>query len=141
MSDKPSKNPLRDVRDSMGRLVQEGVAALQGTEALPVDVYQTDEVFVIKVNVIGAKAEEIDVTITENKLTIKGETYPDGADDDSAYERRERRFGKFSRSVTVPDNLDTEATAAGYKGGVLTITIPKLPEPVEDTTKVEIREG
>ncbi len=131
------KSPMREVRDGVERLVQEGVAAVQGSEAVLVDVYETATHVVVKANIIGAEADAIDVAVTGSTLTIKGETHSDAEVDDSAYLRRERRFGKFERAVHIPGEVDADEAAAGYKGGVLTISIPRTR--TEHVQKVEIK--
>lgn len=138
MSGKKS-NPMREVRDSVERFMHEGAAALQGSEALVTDIYETDTGLVLKINLIGANAEEIDVAIQDNRLTIKGETKSGVEVEDSAYLRRERRFGKFERTFLLSHEVIVEEASASYKGGVLTITLPKVVS--ERTQKIEIREA
>ncbi|MBN1285345.1 MAG: Hsp20/alpha crystallin family protein [Anaerolineae bacterium] len=132
-------NPMREMRDSVERFVQEGVAVLQGAEALVVDIYETDTALVVKANVVGAVADEIDVTIKDDRLTIKGETKPDAEVDDGAYLRRERRFGKFERSFLFSHGVVAEEASASYKGGVLTVVLPKTA--AERGQKIEIQEA
>jgi HSP20 family protein len=133
------KDPLRELRDAVDRVLQEGAAAVQGIESLAVDMYETDTTVVVVTTVVGATPDTIDVSMTDDKLTISGETQPGVEVDESAYLRRERRFGKFARTVQVPRPVVAEEASASYKHGVLTITIPKVPEA--QSKKVEITEG
>ncbi|GAB4438922.1 MAG: Hsp20/alpha crystallin family protein [Anaerolineae bacterium] len=138
MSENPQrKDPFRDLRDAMERFIQEGAAVVQGSEALAIDMYETADSVVVMTTLVGAKPEEIDVSVTEGRLTIAGETYPDADVDESAYLRRERRFGKFSRTVSLPRPVKAEEATAKYKGGVLTVTLPKVEEA--RARKVEIK--
>jgi HSP20 family protein len=108
--------------------LEEGFASVSGSN-LALDMYETEDAIVIETSPIpGIKAEEIEVSITGDVLTIRGETRPEGAEAKGQYLRQERQFGSFSRAVTIPRPIKAEETAASFKDNVLTITIPKAEE-------------
>jgi len=88
----------------------------------PVDLYEFDDCWVIKVEVPGSKEDELSLTWEDGALLIAGEVAD--ADRKRAY-YRERRVGEFARRILIPENVDTENTEAAYRHGVLEITIPK----------------
>ncbi len=93
---------------------------------LTVDVYQTDEDIVIKSAIAGVTAEEIDISITSDMITIKGTRSTDEDIPTSDYYHQELYWGPFSRSVILPEDIDVEKASASMKNGVLTICLPKL---------------
>ncbi len=94
-----------------------------------VDVYQTDaREFVIKAELPETKREDISVTFENNVLTLKGERKLDQEVTRESYQRIERRYGSFSRSVTLPSTVDAGQISASYKDGVLTIRLPQREE-------------
>jgi HSP20 family protein len=121
---------LNNLRDSLNRLFEDGMSLVSGSATLPVDVYETETTVVVKAGpVVGVEPENIDVSIVGDKLTIKGETKPDDSLPEEAYLRRERRFGAFSRTVTIPRPVKADQAAASFKNGMLIITLPKIEEP------------
>src|SRR3989338_56688 len=93
---------------------------------LTVDVYQTDNDIVIKSTIAGVVADDIDVSITSDMITIKGKRVPDETIDASDYYHQELYWGPFSRSVILPEDIDVEKAAASMKNGILTLRLPKL---------------
>jgi HSP20 family protein len=96
-----------------------------GEQSLALDVAEEGETFIVKASVPGMKPEDLDITITNNVLTIKGETKEDQEIKQENYHLRERRFGSFVRSVTLPTPVDADKVGATYENGVLTLNIPK----------------
>ena len=133
----PRKDPLRELRDTMDRFLQERVAAMQGTEALAIDIYETDDSVVVMTTIVGVAPKNIDVSITDDRLTITGESRLEAEVEESAFLRRERRFGKFSRTILIPRPIKPEEATAAYKNGVLTITIPKVEEARAKKVKIK----
>ena len=126
----PMKKSLNQLRDSFNRLVEDGLSLASGAQALPVDVYETETTIVVKAGpLLGVQPEKLDVSIVGDKLTIKGETQAENEIPDTAYVRRERKFGPFSRTVTIPRPVKADQAAASLKDGMLTITLPKIEEP------------
>jgi HSP20 family protein len=91
----------------------------------PLDVTEADEVFTVKAAVPGMNPDDLDITITDNVLTIKGETQSDETREDEKVHLRERRFGSFMRSISLPVPVESDNVEATYENGVLTLQIPK----------------
>jgi HSP20 family protein len=85
-----------------------------------------DEV-VVSCELPGVDKDTLDISVTGDTLTIKAERKPKDEDDKCAYHRRERRYGSFARSVSLPVPVDAEKAKAEYEDGVLTLRIPKSP--------------
>jgi HSP20 family protein len=104
-----------------------------------VDMYETDDSVVVKSAIPGVKADEIDVSITGDTLTVKAETKKEEEVKRENYLRRERRFGSYCRSVTLPGGLEADQAEADYTDGILTLTFPKAeeikPKSIKITTK------
>ena len=97
-------------------------------DTLAVDMYETDENVVIKATVPGVNAEEIEVSVTGDTLTIKAESKEEEEIKSENYLRRERRMGSVCRSVTLPGGLESDQALADYSDGILTLTFPKAEE-------------
>ncbi len=95
----------------------------------PVDIYETaDHDVVVKLEVPDVKREDISLTLEDNVLTVGGERKAPSNVKDDEYRRRERTFGSFSRSFTLPASVDGGRVQAAYTDGVLTITLPQRAE-------------
>jgi len=92
---------------------------------LALDVAETEDEFLVKASLPGIKPEELDITYNANVLTIKGETKEEKDVDEKRYHLRERRYGSFSRSISLPATVKSEAIEASYDAGVLTLRLPK----------------
>lgn len=93
---------------------------------LTVDVYQTEDDIVIKSAIAGITADDIDVSITNDMVTIKGHRKPDEKIRESDYYYQELYWGPFSRSIILPEEIDADKAKATMKNGVLTLRLPKL---------------
>lgn len=138
--------PFRDLislREAMDRLFEESWVRPRAGWFLPtegtlaVDIYETDDDVVVKTAVPGVKPEDIDITISGNTLTIAGETKAEEKVEEENYIRRERRYGRFSRSVTLPSGVQGEKAEATFEHGLLTLTIPKAEEAKPKVIKVK----
>ena len=89
------------------------------------DVTREGDNYIIQVSLPGVGPDNIDVTVEDNVLTIKGSTQSEHDNKEGEYLMRERQVGPFQRSLRLPDTVDTESINPSYKDGVLTITIPK----------------
>jgi HSP20 family protein len=101
------------------------------------DLYETDEDVVVKVAIPGIDPDDIDVTMQENTLIIKGEIERE-EETDKEYVRRERSYGRFCRSLTLP-GLSADEAKAEYENGVLTLNFPKREEERSKRIRVESR--
>jgi HSP20 family protein len=90
----------------------------------PINLFNDKDGLVVRAEVAGLSADAINVNIEGRTLTLSGERKAENGTKGS-YHRRERRFGKFARSVRLPDDLDTEKATAQVRDGVLTVRLPK----------------
>jgi len=103
---------------------------------LTIDVYQTENDIVIKSTIAGVKSEDIDVTITNDMITIKGLRRQDESMPQENYYYQELYWGPFSRSVILPVDVDTDKVKASMKNGILTIKLPKVEKAKTKTIRV-----
>ena len=104
-------------------------ASLQPTTwGLALDVVEKEDEFLVKASVPGINPDDLDITFTDNVLTIKGETKAEEEKDEGAYHLRERRYGSFSRSISLGSHITAEKIQANYENGVLTLHLPKAEE-------------
>lgn len=95
---------------------------------VPLDVYQTPNDVVVKASLPGIKPEEVDICITGDVLTIKGEHKEEKEVKEKDYLIKERRYGSFSRSITIPISVKSDKAEATFENGILTLTLPKSEE-------------
>jgi len=138
----PAREML-SLREAMDRLFEEsflrpGYFGLGETPAaaLPVDMYETDDALVVKAAVPGLKPEEIEVTITGDLLTIKGEFKSEEKTEKRNYLRQERRFGSFCRQVGLPAGVDSAKAKATFENGMLALELPKVEAVKPKTVKI-----
>jgi len=93
---------------------------------LTIDVYQTPTEIVIKSTIAGVSPEDLDITITNDMVTIKGKREKDEVISDGDYYYQECYWGAFSRSVILPVDVEAEKAEAGMKNGILTLRLPKV---------------
>lgn len=101
----------------------------------PVDVKEVDDRFVISAMLPGLKAEDVEIQIVNETVSLKGE-FKDEMDEKSTYILQERPSGKFCRTVTLPDTLDSAKAEAKMENGILSVSIPKAEEAKPKTIKV-----
>lgn len=125
------------LREAMDKLFEESFLrpGLLGTTdsasaLMPMDMYETEDEIVVKAAIPGVKPEDIEVTVTGDLLTIKGEfkSETEEKDEKRNYHRQERRFGNFSRQVALPSGVNADACEADFDNGVLTLKLPKAEE-------------
>jgi HSP20 family protein len=104
---------------------------------LAVDVYQTKDNVVIKAPIAGVKADDIDISISEDVVTLRGERKEEREVDREHYYVQECYWGSFSRSVILPTSTIAEKAQAALKDGVLTVTIPKVAQDKVKKIKVK----
>ncbi|MBI4216717.1 MAG: Hsp20/alpha crystallin family protein [Chloroflexi bacterium] len=104
-----------------------------------VDMYQTKDAVVIKATIPGIKPEEVDISITGDLLTIKGELQEEREHKGADYFVQERHTGSFSRSLALPGALKTDKAEAVFDNGVLTLTIPKAEESKPKQIRVKAK--
>ena len=105
----------------------------------PVDIFQTgDHELVLKAELPDMSREDIDITVENFVLTVKGEKKLSHEVKEEQYHHLERRYGTFSRSFSLPQTVDSNRVAAEYKNGVLTVRLPLREEAKPRTIKVDV---
>ncbi len=126
----------------LGNLLSgEALPAWSGEELFvpKVDVKETEEAIEITAEVPGLKPEDIELTLTGDVLTLKGEKKNEREDKKEGYHLVERSYGSFQRSFRLPVEVDRAKLAATHKDGVLTVTLPKAGE--SGTARIEVKGG
>lgn len=125
-SSSSSADSRRDVMHAVGWQVQ----VRAGVWSPPTDVYETENNYVVRVEIAGMGEEDFEITV-ENNFLIIGGSRPD-VPERRAYQQMEIRFGKFETVVGMPGPLDLESSSAEYVAGFLTVTLPKAkPNKIE----------
>lgn len=106
--------------------------------SIPLDVIEDEGKITIKAAVPGINPEELDITIENNVLTIKGEHKTDEVSETAKVFRRENTYGSFSRSIRLSPQLNQDAVSASFKNGLVTITIPKVEEEKPKSLRIPI---
>jgi len=134
------------LRDAMDRLLGEsfirprvGLATFFGGETLALDMHETETDVVVEAAIPGVRPDEIEVQVTGNALTIKGERKEEKKDEKANYIYREQIFGSFCRSVTLPTDVDVDKATANFDHGVLTLTLPKAEAVKPKTIKAKTK--
>lgn len=122
---------MMSLRDAMNSLFEESfvnpVLTRGQNMAMPLDVAETKDTFIVEATLPGVKPEDLDVTIQDNVLTITGETRREQKDGDQPnYHRVERSYGHFSRSISLPTQVDAAKISATLEHGVLHLDLPKV---------------
>lgn len=138
----PFGRPL-SLRRVMDRLFEDSfVRPMSGEFSggnLAVDVYETGDNFVVKAMLPGVKPEDIEVTVLGDTLEIKGEIRGEEEIEKQKYILRERRYGKFRRTVTLPGKVETDKAEAKFENGVLTLSVPKAEEAKSKSIEVKVK--
>ena len=132
-------DPIREVasmRNQMDRLMADvfnAPATWQNDEyagymRLALDVSENDENYTVHASVPGMNPDDLDISFTENTLTIKGESKDERVDENEKWHLRVRRFGSFMRTISLPTMINADAIEANFDNGVLTLTLPKAEE-------------
>lgn len=103
-----------------------------------VDIYETDNSYVLNAELPGLTKEEINIDLNDNTLTLKGEKKFEEKVEKESYVRVERSYGNFARSFVLSEDVNPEGITANYKEGVLEVTLPKKEEAKPKEIKVEI---
>jgi HSP20 family protein len=134
----------------MDRLIQNSLAddsTAVSDWGLPIDVVENENDYQVKASLPGIKAEDIDITFNNGILTIKGEIKDESESTKGQYHVRERRFGTFSRSISLPTTLKSEDIKAEFTDGILTLKLPKAEEvkskriPIQQGTRGKLIEA
>lgn len=144
-----SKNPFKDL-ERLFEQMQENIEESRGwweqeslpsggaeTRSVKVDLEDRDEELVLTAELPGFDKDDIDVRVTDRTLRLEAEHEEEAEEEEGEFIRRERRRTAVSRSVRLPEAVETDEITATYNNGVLTIGMPKT-EPVTKGTKIEV---
>ena len=149
MSNLTRWEPMRDMvtlRDAMDRLFDDAFTRPWGLTnggsgiGMPaVDMYQTDDDVVVKTAIPGMKPQDVQISVTGDTLSLKGELKESNDDKQKAYHIREQRWGSFERTIMLPTQVKADDAQAEFENGILTITLPKAEEVKPKTITVKAR--
>jgi len=147
MSNLTRWEPVREMmtlREAMDRLFDDAftrpLSVRDGGWSTPaLDMYQTDNDVVVKAALPGFKADDVQINVTGDVLTIRGEMKHEDEQKDKAWHIREHRWGSFERSISLPTDVVSEKAQADFDNGILTITLPKAEEVKPKTITVKAK--
>jgi len=123
--------------DDLRALERQRDTAWSGEGQLAVDVYQTDKEIIVESAVAGIDPKDLDISVNNEILTIKGRRQRSAFVRDEDYFCRECYWGEFSRSVALPEEVLHDKIKATYKNGVLTVALPKARPPRSVNVKIQ----
>jgi HSP20 family protein len=147
------QDPFQSFRTEMDRLFDSflggapSLASLrQGSSGAQVmtptlDVKENEKEIVVKADLPGMDEKDINLTIHNGVLSLRGEKKSEHTDERENYHVMERSYGSFQRSIRLPDTIDEDKAEARFDKGVLTISLPKRPETVSAQKKIQIKGG
>ncbi len=136
---------LRRMREDMDKLfgsmaIPSIFAPMEAVRACPaVDVLEKDNSIIVRAEVPGLKKEDIEVTATEDSISLRGEFKREEEAKEEGYFRREMRSGRFFRTIPMPSAINRDQVRASFRDGILEITAPKAEEAQARETKIEIQ--
>jgi HSP20 family protein len=125
--------------DSFGREFGWPAPGQAGAMAPSIDVSETDSEIKVEAELPGVDQKDVEVVVTDNVLTIKGEKKAEKEEKKKDYHLVERSYGGFARSVTLPFAAEPDKAKASFKNGVLTVTLPKPPEMKAKAKKIAVK--
>jgi len=132
--------PMREMmslREAMDRLFDDAfthpLSFREANTTPAIDMYQTSDEVIVKAALPGLKAEDVDITVTGETLTLRGEYKQETEQKEPNYHIREQRSGSFERSILLPTDVKADKSKANFEDGVLTITMP-IAEVVKSKT-------
>ena len=141
-------DPFREmlaVRNTMERLLDSAVTGSSTVQAatlgLALDVAERENEYVVKASLPGVDLNDLEITYTNNTLTIKGEVREEQELEEATYHLRERSYGSFARSITLPAGVESDKIEANYEAGVLTLRLPKAEEIKPKKIAIKAGEG
>lgn len=134
-------SPMTRLRDNLNRLFDYpefgGTELFEGWQPA-VDVQEDKDNFIVKAEMPGLKREDIEVSIHQNTLVLCGERKREEEKKEEGYYRSERYFGKFQRSIPLPQAVDSQKIEAKYRDGVLTVRLPKSEQAKAKQIEVKV---
>jgi len=138
--------PVREMmtlREAMDQLFNDAFTrpvSMSGGSVVPaIDLYQNDDSVVVKAALPGLKAEDVQISVTADVLTLRGEFKQENEQKDATYHIREQRYGSFERSIMLPSDVQTDKSKADFENGILTITLPKAESVKPKTITIKAK--
>lgn len=128
-----------DLFDDLFRDVLRGWEVEGGMLEPAAEVGETDGEVTVKLEVPGVDKKDIHVSVTDDAVTVRGETRKESEEKQKSFHRREIRYGAFQRSVPLPAEVDPDKVTASLQNGMLTITLPKAPH--QKAKRVDVAVG
>ena len=138
---KPSRD-MMTLREAMDQLFDEAFTRPLGMSefSMPaIDLYQTNEDVIVKAALPGMTAEDVEISVAGDMLTLKGEIQQKDEREDAAYLIREQRYGRFERSLMLPTEVQSDKAQAEFENGILTVTLPKAEQVRPKTLTVKVK--
>lgn len=146
MSNLTRWEPVREMmtlREAVDRLFDDAFTRPIGTNGgsiIPaIDLYQTDDEVVVKAALPGLKPDDVQITVTNDLLTLRGEFKWENGQKNATYHIREQRHGSFERSISLPVAVQTEKAKADFQNGILTISLPKAESVRPKTISIKAK--
>lgn len=124
--------PVREMmtlREAMDRLFDDAFTrplSMSAVSAMPaIDLYQTADEIVVKAVLPGLKPDEVQISVTGEVLTLRGEFKQQEEKKEATWHMREQRYGSFERSIMLPTEVQTDKAKADFENGILTVSLPK----------------
>lgn len=105
------------------------------------EVRETDNAYVLKADLPGVKRDDIEISLTDNRLLITGKRDQETEQDEGTLHTYERSYGSFQRAFVLPDNADLDKISSDLKDGVLTLAVPKKATPAQPRRRIQIGSG
>lgn len=113
-----------------------------GGQLIPkLDIAETDNAYEVTADLPGVEEKDVDVSVAEGVLRIKGERKSEKEEKKKSYHRIERSFGRFERAIALPEGVDQDKIAATFKQGVLHVSLPKSTKAKDAAKKIEVKAG
>ena len=139
-------DPWREIEDMFDRYTRAGGVPRAGGQELArpgdwtprVDIAETDQAFVIKAEVPEVRKDDVKITVDNGILSICGERKREKEEKGKTFHRVERFYGQFTRSFTLPENVDEDNITATFKDGMLSLEIPKTEKAQPKAIEVKV---
>jgi len=138
--------PVREMmslREAMDQLFNDAFTrpvSMSGGSVIPaIDLYQNNDAVIVKAALPGLKADDVQISVTADVLTLRGEFKQENEQKDTTYHIREQRFGSFERSIMLPSDVQTDKSKADFENGILTVTLPKAESVKPKTITIKAK--
>ncbi len=141
------ENPLVSLRNNIDRMFDsffrgfdiEPFAVIPSVFNPSIDVVDSGKEIKVTVELAGMDEKDIEVSLTKDTLTIRGEKRDETEEKEASYHRMERVYGFFTRTIALPVEVNVDAAKADYRNGVLTINIPKTEKALKEAKKIPVK--